>query len=199
LIETHLRELLYETLETELGNVDVYKTALLCAVDTDLKAEWQKYLHETENHVQVVLRIFDNLKLDPDEETAGRHVVRHIGESLVEAMELSLSAGNAEASQRVAAERIVEAETKDQLNWELLSRLAEHINGTEGRIIQEAAAEIENEKNSHLYHGARCARQLWSEFLEMPAPLPTPDEVEKKFKTAVGSGRLKNKVQPLIN
>jgi hypothetical protein len=48
-----------------LGNVDVYKNALLCAIDTDLKAEWQKYLHETENHVQVVLRIFDKLKLDP--------------------------------------------------------------------------------------------------------------------------------------
>jgi rubrerythrin len=35
-------ELLYQALETELGGVQVYTTALSCAVNEDLKKEWQE-------------------------------------------------------------------------------------------------------------------------------------------------------------
>ena len=52
-------ELLYEALETELGGVDVYKTALRCAVHDKLKKEWQEYLEQTQNHVRIVRGVFD--------------------------------------------------------------------------------------------------------------------------------------------
>ena len=44
-------ELLYQALETELGGVQVYEAAVTCAVNEDLKKEWQKYLEQTRNHV----------------------------------------------------------------------------------------------------------------------------------------------------
>ena len=47
-------------------------------------------------------------------------VVRHIGESLVAAMEMALESGPPEAAEMVAAECVVLAETKDHLNWELI-------------------------------------------------------------------------------
>ena len=199
MIGNQLRQLLYETLETELGNVDVYTTALLCAVNTDLKEEWQKYLEQTKNHVQVVLRLFDKLKLDPEEETPGRHVVRHIGESLVEAMELALSAGIPETAQLVAAERIVEAETKDHLNWDLLSLAADQIHSPEGRVIHEAVQEVEDEKDKHLFRAAGWSRELWLQSLGLPAMVPPPEDVEKKFKTAAGSGHTRHRRKPMIN
>ena len=37
-------ELLYQALETELGGVEIYTTALTCAVNENLKKEWQEYL-----------------------------------------------------------------------------------------------------------------------------------------------------------
>jgi hypothetical protein len=43
--------LLYQLLETELGGVQVYRTALVCALDPDLRAEWGRYLAQTERHV----------------------------------------------------------------------------------------------------------------------------------------------------
>jgi rubrerythrin len=49
-----LNQLLYEALETEMGGVQVYKTALRCAVNEDLKEEWSKYLEQTERHVEIV-------------------------------------------------------------------------------------------------------------------------------------------------
>ena len=125
-------ELLYQALETELGGVQVYTTALSCALNEDLKKEWQEYLDQTKNHVQVVRTIFDRVGLDPDTETPGRQVVRHIGESLVKAMEMAKSAGQPEAAQLVAAECVVLAETKDHLNWELIGQVAKKTAGEEG-------------------------------------------------------------------
>ena len=45
-------ELLYQALETEKGGVEVYTTAVRCAVNEDLKEEWEKYLEQTANHVK---------------------------------------------------------------------------------------------------------------------------------------------------
>ena len=114
-----VNELLYQALETEVGGVQVYKTALRCAVNEDLKEEWQKYLEQTQNHERVMRELFEKMGLDPEADTPGRQVVRHIGESLVKAMKMALGNGHPEGAQIVAAECVVEAETKDQLNWEL--------------------------------------------------------------------------------
>ena len=81
--EQQVDELLYQALETELGGVQVYTMAIRCAVNDDLKEEWQKYLEETKNHVEIVNQIFSELGLDPKNETPGRQVVRHKGESLL--------------------------------------------------------------------------------------------------------------------
>jgi len=37
-------ELLYQALETEKGGIQVYETAIQCAVNKELKEEWEKYL-----------------------------------------------------------------------------------------------------------------------------------------------------------
>ena len=74
-------ELLYQALETEIGGVQVYTNAIQCAVNDDLKEEWQKYLDETKNHVVIVNKIFEQLGLDQSVETSGRKVVRHKGEA----------------------------------------------------------------------------------------------------------------------
>ena len=75
-----LTELLYQGLETEMGGVLVYETALRCAQNDDLKEEWEKYLDQTKNHVEVMHRVLSAFELDPEEMTPGRAVVRHIGQ-----------------------------------------------------------------------------------------------------------------------
>ena len=192
-----LNQLLYEALETELGGVEVYKTALRCAVNQDLKEEWEEYLEQTQNHVNIVRGVFEKLKLDVDAETPGRQVVRHIGQSLVKAMEMALKAGNAEAAQIVAAECVVEAETKDHLNWELLGLAAEKVKGPESEIIQEAVDEVEEEEDEHLYHTTGWARELWIDSLGLPAALPPPEE-EKDVKTAIGAARAKQERDKMV-
>jgi rubrerythrin len=189
-IQPQLKELLLQSLEHEKGGVLVYSTALECAINEDLREEWEEYLEQTENHVRIVENIFTRLGLDTETETPGRLVVRHLGESLVKAMEMALEAGKPEAAQLVAAECIVLAETKDHLNWELIGELAKKAKGDTGSALKEAHKEVEEEEDEHLYHTTGWSRELWIKTLGMPAVLPPPEE-EKEVKTAIGAARAK--------
>src|ERR1041384_5285770 len=186
--DTQVRELLYQALETEIGGVQVYTTALRCAENEDLKKEWEEYLEQTKNHVTIVEDILTKLDLDPNEETPGRKVVRTIGEALVESMELALAEGEPGAAQLAATEAVVLAETKDHQNWHLIGEVSKKVRGEVAKLLKEAHEQVEPEENEHLYHTKGWARELWIESLGMKAVLPPPEEV-KQVETAIGAAR----------
>jgi len=183
-------DLLYQALETEKGGVQVYSTALRCALNKDLREEWNKYLEQTKNHVQIVTEILRALELDPDAETPGRGVVRYIGTSLVKAMEMALRSTDPQSAQIVAAECIVLAETKDHLNWQLLGELAKNAQEAEAALIMPAYEQVEEEEDEHLYHTRGWTRELWIQALGMPAVLPPPEE-EQDVTTAEEAAKAK--------
>lgn len=186
--QEQLEELLYQALETEKGGVQIYTTALRCAQNDELKEEWEEYLGQTKEHVEIVTATIEKLGLDPETETPGRGVVRHIGESLVQAMELALKAGEPAAAQLVACEAVSLAETKDHLNWHLIGECVKKATGDTARALREAHEQVEDEEDEHLYHTKGWCRELWIESLGMPAVLPPPEE-EKDVKTAIGAAR----------
>lgn len=180
---SHVTELLYQALETEKGGVQIYTTALRCALNEDLKEEWNKYLEQTKTHVQVVSEVLTAMNLDPETETPGRKIVRHIGDSLVQAMEMALRGPDLAAAQIVAAECVTLAETKDHLNWSLIGEIAKNASGDEAAALKQAHDQVEPEEDEHLYHTAGWTRELWIEALGMPAVLPPPEE-EQDVETA---------------
>ena len=186
--DEQVRELLYQSLETELGGVQVYTTALRCVENDDLKEEWEKYLEQTKNHVQIMEDVLTKLDLDPNEETPGRNVVRTIGEALVESMEMALAEGEPGAAQLVAAEAVVLAETKDHQNWHLIGEVVKKVKGDVAKILKEAHDQVEDQEDEHLYHTKGWCRELWIESLGMKAVLPPPEEV-KQVETAIGAAR----------
>jgi rubrerythrin len=188
--DDQLEELLYQALETELGGVKVYETALGCVLNDDLREEWEKYHEQTTRHVEIVKDILREFGLDPSAETPGRRVVRHIGTSLVEAMDMALESGPKEAAELVAAECVTLAETKDHLNWELVGEAAKRMKGEKGKALHAAYEQVEKEEDEHLYHTTGWARELWIESLGMPSVLPPPEE-QKDVKTAIGAARAK--------
>ena len=172
-------DLLYQALETEKGGVQIYTTALRLALNKDLREEWNKYLEQTKNHVQVVSDILTALGLDPNAETPGRKIVRYVGTSLVKTMELASRCADPQAAQIVAAECVTLAETKDHLNWELIGELSKNSDAEESALLTPAYQQVEQEEDEHLYHTTGWTRELWMEALRMPAVLPPPEEVKK--------------------
>ncbi|HYI12831.1 MAG TPA: hypothetical protein VEK57_27525 [Thermoanaerobaculia bacterium] len=187
-VKKQVEDFLYQVLETELGGVEVYRMAILCAKNEDLKEEWTKYLGQTERHVEIVRGIFATLGLDPEATTPGRQIVRDKGKALLSAMQKALKDAPL-AAQIVAAECVVDAETKDHGNWELVGALAEKATGAAKKALTDAYEEVEDEEDEHLYHTKGWCRELWLEALGLPAVLPPPEE-KRDVKTAVEAGRV---------
>ena len=186
--EAQLKDLLLQMMETELGGEQVYRAAIDCATNEDLKKEWEGYLDETLSHQNVVRTTCENLGIDPEEVVPSRLVVKHIGDSLVKAIELARQAGNPAQAQLDACECVEHAETKEHANWELLGKVAEVATGDVGRALKDAHERVEKDEDHHLYHTKGWCRELWIASLGMPAVLPPPEEV-KQVETAIGASR----------
>jgi rubrerythrin len=193
-----VNELLLEALETELGGVQIYETALRCALNEDLKEEWQEYLEQTRNHVTTLENVCKELGLDSTQETPGRKVVRHIGSALVQAMSMAQQNGNRENAEVVAAECVTLAETKDHLNWELIGEIAKNMEEDEKETLQNAYDEIEEEEDEHLYHTRGWTRELHLQALGIEAVLPPPEE-KKDVKTAIEAEKAKQSRKKMIS
>ena len=183
-----LNDLVLQMMETERGGEQVYRAALRCALNPDLKKEWEEYLQATLTHQSVVRGLCDTLGLDPETQTPTRKVVQHIGASLVKAMQLAQKSASPAAAQLVACECVVLAETKDHANWELLGKVAQVATGPLGKALKTAHQAVEKDEDHHLYHTQGWSRELAIEALGMPAVLPPPEEV-KKVESAIGASR----------
>jgi ferritin-like metal-binding protein YciE len=183
-----VKELLLQSLEHEMGGTKVYETALKCVVNEDLKEEWEKYLEETEKHVQVLHDVCLQMNIDPEEQTPGRKITHDMGASLVAAMEAALGAGDKAMAECVAAECVVHAETTDHFNWQLIGEVAEKMTGADGKALKEAYQEVEDEEDEHLYHSKGWLRELSLQSLGLKAVLPPPEE-QKDVKSAIGQAR----------
>jgi hypothetical protein len=191
-----LEELVLQSLEHELGGVKVYELAVQCAVEGDLKEEWEKYLTQTRAHVSMLEGVCKALDIDARRETPGRTIVRHIGAALVEAMKMARSAGDPAAAQLVACESVVLAETKDHLDWELLTKCADELTGDSAAMVASACDEVEDQEDEHLYHSKGWCRELWIQSLGLNAVLPPPEE-QRHVKTAIGAARAEQAAEKL--
>jgi hypothetical protein len=188
-------ELLLQSLEHERGGVHVYQAAIRCALREDLRAEWTKYLAQTEEHVSTLTGVCEVFDLDPSTTTPGTQIVKSMGAALVQSMQAALAAGNGPAAQIVAAECIVLAETKDHLNWELLGQASKYLSGDERQALQDAYEKIEDEEDEHLYHTQGWCRELWLDALGIDAELP-PAEEKRDVTTAAEAQHAKETRQP---
>jgi hypothetical protein len=189
-VSAQLRELLLQALEHELGGVLVYQTALECVINDDLREEWEKYLDQTANHVEILTNVCEALGLDADEMTPGRKVVQHTGKSLVVAMKMALAASDPAAAELVACDCVVLAETKDHANWGLVGECAKALKGDDGAALRDAYEQVEDEEDEHLYHSKGWCRELWLQSLGLDAVLPPPEE-KKDVKTAIDAAKAK--------
>ena len=186
--QAQVHELLLQALETERGGIQVYTAAIKAAQNEDLKKEFQEYLEETRTHEEILTRVFQQLGMDTEEQSPGRMVVAHQGQSLVAAIEMAIENAEPAAAEIVAAECVVLAETKDHSNWELIGQVALKAKAEYADALKQAYQAVEKYEDHHLYHTKGWARELWIQSLGFPAVLPPPEEV-KQVETAIGAAR----------
>src|SRR5262245_22763128 len=102
-----LEKLLYQMLETELGGIEVYTTALTCVQHPELREEFEGYLTETKRHVRVVRTLLESFGLDAEADVPARKPVQQTGAALVKVMKDALANLEPADAQLVAAECVV--------------------------------------------------------------------------------------------
>jgi len=183
MIEAQLKEHLLQSLVHERGGVLIYRTALECTVNQDLRKEWEKYLGQTQNHVVVLSQLCQSLGWDPGEMTPNCKIVQHNGIALVTAMKMALAEGDLDSAQLVACDSVLLAETKDHANWEIICECAKAAAAPAADALQSACKQVEDEEDEHLYHTQGWARELRLKALGLNAVIPPPEE-ERDVKSA---------------
>lgn len=186
--EAQMKDFLLQALEHELGGVQVYEMALKCAMNRDLRKEWERYHRETQNHVRLLTDACASLGIDAQQQTPGRTLVQKMGQMLVAAMNEARTKDKPEAAEIVACECVTLAEIKDHMNWELIGKCAQKLGAQKGQALRSAFEEVEDQEDEHFYHTRGWARELWIQALGMPAVLPPPEE-EKNVKSAIAAAR----------
>jgi rubrerythrin len=197
MVPAQVKELLLQALEHEKGGILVYRAALECVREEDLRTEWQGYLEETTRHVEVLERTCRALTLDPTEVTPGCEIVRHLGQALVEAIRMAKKAGDAMAAELVACDCVVLAETKDHANWQLIGECAknlEKIDKATAAALTQAYDEIEDQEDEHLYHSRGWGRELHLQALGLNAVLPPPEQ-KRDVRSAIAAARAEKNVE----
>jgi rubrerythrin len=191
MVSAQMKELLLQALEHERGGVLVYRTALECVREDELRKEWEGYLEQTTTHVEVLERACRNLTLDPTEVTPGCEIVRHLGKALVEAMQMARKAGDPRAAELVACDCVLLAETKDHANWQLIGECMNAMGKTDKEIaaaLKQAYEQVEDEEDEHLYHSKGWGRELHLQALGLHAILPPPEE-KRDVRNAIAAAR----------
>lgn len=186
--QRRLIDLLYQALETAQSGIQVYETALKCARNSGLQAEWLKCLDRTRRQEELVRGVLDAMGLDPSADTPGRTIVRHIGGSLVRAMWMALETRDAKGAELVAGECVALTETKNHLNWNVLGACAKHAGGQTKRILDDACDEGDDSKGERRHDSVGWARELWLAAVGVGAVLPPPNE-QRGVKAELGATR----------
>ena len=184
-----MNELLLQSLEHEMGGVKVYETALKCAMNDDLREEWEKYLDETRKHERILRDVCAAMAIAPEQETPGRKIVRHIGAALGRSDGTALGRGEpgGRSTRRVRMRR-PRRDQRPRWTGSSSASAPRSCMARPAKALQAAYQEVEDEEDEHLYHSKGWCRELWIESLGMKAVLPPPEE-RKHVKTAIGAAR----------
>lgn len=191
MVPAQVKELLLQTLEHERSGLALYRMAIACARDEDLRSEWRDDLNETARHVEILERTCRALTLDCTETTPGCEIVRHLGRALLEALRMAKKALDPMSAELVACDCVVLAETGNHANWQLIgecARTLDKIDKATAAALTHAYDEIEDEEDERLYHSRGWGRELHLQALGLHAVLPPPEE-KRDVRNAIAAAR----------
>jgi len=174
--EAQLQELLLQTLEHEIRGIALYQRAIECALNEDLREEWESHLEQTREHVGLLRAVCAARTIDPEAPSAGREIVAQLGRLLLGAIGQAAAGDSAEAAQLVACDCVALAETKEHFNWQLLGDCARHMRGPGRDELYAAYEDAEDQEDERLYHSMGWTRELWADRLGIRTLALRPQE-----------------------
>ncbi len=145
-----LLDKLSESMAVERGGQRLYEAAIERIRDRETVEHFKHFYEHTLHHQQIVSELIQALGGDPEYLSPAAKVAQRKAEALLRTMseERGLSPDEAELN---AIENIVLAETKDQMDWEVLVRISIRAGTTDLQsIMRRSTWEVSREEKAHL-------------------------------------------------
>ena len=168
-----VRELLERALELARAGVRVYEAAIGCAVRDPLEQQWQDDLSQIRRHEHALRTAASRMGIDPEAETSLRLLVRKQAQAIMAALEQACDKAPADEVERLAAECVLEWESRTHVAWDLLYELAAEATGEEGEALRAACAEAPDQQDERLHRARAWTRSLWLAALGRPSAVPS--------------------------
>ncbi|WP_241172505.1 hypothetical protein [Burkholderia gladioli] len=174
---SRVHELLYQAFEAELGGAQVYRAALPPALRARSRPArtWERHHRQSLHHEDMLRAIVRGLELDERIQPPRWRAVAETGKALVNVVELARRNASPADAQIIAAECVLLAETKRNLNRELIGQAAEQLSGDAASLLREAHDAVAAQEDHRLYRTREWARGMWLAAMDFPAVLPPPE------------------------
>lgn len=184
-----VRELLERALELARAGVRVYEAALGCAVRDQLEEQWQDDLSQIRRHERALRTAATHLGVDPEAETSLRLLVRQQARAIMDALEQAGQRAPQAEAERLAAECVLEWESRARVAWDLLYELAAETTGDEGEALRAACAEAPDQQDERGHRARAWVRFLWLSALGRRTAVPARRKRPRRHKTAAQQER----------
>ena len=180
-----VRELLERALELARGGARVYEAAIGCAVRDALGEQWQDDLSQIRRHERALRTAASQLGVDPEAETALRLLVREHARAIMTALDQACDKAPADEAQRLAAECVLEWESRTRVAWDLLYELAAEASGEEAAALRTACAEAPDQQDERLHRARAWTRALWRVALGRRSVVPARRQRPRRKRPAL--------------
>jgi rubrerythrin len=154
-----MADLLSSFLAHEQTGLHLYRTVAGLTFDATLRAKYEEFGAETEQHIAVFEELITRIGGDPGYVSPAARLVEATGTKIAEAGVLLPDGSHQDTRELVMLEAVVLAETKCHADWSLIQSLTEFL--PEGEIKEAfrwAVGEVEEQEDEHV----AWARSTWA-------------------------------------
>jgi ferritin-like metal-binding protein YciE len=130
---------------------DLYRSVAERTLNPALRARYQAFGDETEQHVEILENLIEALGGNPDYISSSATATEYAGKKLVESTYVLAGSLDVMTAELVMLDAVVLAETLDHANWTALAHLAESLPDGDARDrITAAVTEVLHDEDEHL-------------------------------------------------
>jgi rubrerythrin len=166
-----LADLLSACLMHEQCGLHLYRTAVNMTTDEALRAKYEEFGAETEEHIRIFEELIAACGGQPGYVSPTARLTEALDMKLHEAALLLPDGADQQTLELAILESVVLAESKCHSNWSLIQRLAGELpDGLARTAFQNAVDQVEDQEDEHI----RWSRETWEQLILTEAKSPGP-------------------------
>jgi rubrerythrin len=159
---TFLADLLSSCLMHEQCGLHLYRTAVNMTTDAELRAKYEEFGAETEDHIRIFEELIAACGGQPGYVSPTARLTEALDMKMHEAALLLPDGADQQTLELAILESVMLAESKCHSNWSLIQKMAGELpEGLARTAFEKAVEQVEDQEDEHI----RWARETWEQLI----------------------------------